>query len=185
MTPTEDTYHLGIKALIQNPQGQILLLKVNPAKLKGNQHGTYWDIPGGRVQRGSTVEQTLARELAEETGITTIKDSRPFAMILSKIRIPLEPHDVGLILSAYLCEVGEAADIKLSDEHIDYQWFSPGEAAAALQIKYPTEFTDKIRELTITSGQTYQASQISQSLASKKTGEAIDPILYLIPRRDR
>jgi 8-oxo-dGTP diphosphatase len=117
----EDTYHLGIKALIQNPTGQILLLKVNPAKLKGNQHGEYWDVPGGRVQRGSSVEQTLARELEEETGLTTIKAFRPFAMILSKIRIPLEPHDVGLILSVYLCEVGEIAGdaaIKLSDEHV-------------------------------------------------------------------
>jgi 8-oxo-dGTP diphosphatase len=152
----EDTYHLGIKALIQNPTGQILLLKVNPAKLKGNQHGEYWDVPGGRVQRGSSVEQTLARELEEETGLTTIKAFRPFAMILSKIRIPLEPHDVGLILSVYLCEVGEIAGdaaIKLSDEHVQSGWFSPGEAASLLRVKYPTEFTDKIRELESDTGQ--------------------------------
>src|SRR5689334_8027229 len=111
----EDHFHLGIKALIQNAEGKILLLKVNPKHLHDNAHGVYWDIPGGRMQRGSTVEETLARELEEETGITHIKSMHPLAMVLSPIRIPLDPHDVGLILSVYLVEV-EATDIKISEE---------------------------------------------------------------------
>jgi 8-oxo-dGTP diphosphatase len=162
----EDLYHLGVKALIRNAEGQLLLLKVNPGKLKGNEHGAYWDMPGGRVQQGSSVEATLARELEEETGLTDIASSQPFAMVLSNIRIPQHPAaaahsaptpaatpDVGLVLSVYLCEVGDAGTIRLSDEHAEYAWMTPGQAAAMLQVKYPGEFTDKIREFTAGSGQ--------------------------------
>ena len=41
---TEDTFHLGIKALIRNPAGEILLLQVNPAKMNGEQKD-YWGYP--------------------------------------------------------------------------------------------------------------------------------------------
>lgn len=128
-TPPEDLYHLGVKALIRDPEGKVLLLKVNPAKLGGNHRGAYWDIPGGRVQRGSTVEDTLRRELAEETGLTA-RATRPFAMTLSNIRIPLAPHDVGLVLSVYLCDVDDASAITLSDEHTDCAWHLPSDAAS-------------------------------------------------------
>ena len=63
---SEDIFHLGIKALIRNKHGEILLLHVDPAAVGGKE---YWDIPGGRVQRGHGVEETLRREIEEETGI--------------------------------------------------------------------------------------------------------------------
>lgn len=146
MKRTEDVFHLGIKALIRNASGEILLLKVNPAKLKGTIK-EYWDIPGGRVQRGDTVEQTLRREVAEETGVTDIEDIQPLAMVLSNIRIPLQPEDVGLILSVFTCSIRPDTPITLSDEHIDLGWFAPKEAAQLLQVKYPQEFTSKIEKL--------------------------------------
>jgi 8-oxo-dGTP diphosphatase len=149
---SEDLFHLGIKAIIRNPEDKILLLKVNPAQLK-NDRAAYWDIPGGRIERGETVEATLRREVKEETGLDHITAIRPFAMTLSNIRIPVEPADVGLILSAYICDVDDTTAIKLSPEHTDYAWYEPSDAAAMLQIKYAVEFTDKIRELQNKSGQ--------------------------------
>jgi 8-oxo-dGTP diphosphatase len=142
----EDCFHLGVKALIQNENNQILLLKVNLAKLKGTKEA-YWDIPGGRVQRGDDVVSTLKRELKEETGISIIKKFTLFSMVLSNIRIPVSDGDVGLILVAYLCEVATDSTINLSDEHTEYQWFTPVEAAQLLRVKYPPEFTDKLIEL--------------------------------------
>ncbi|HEV2403361.1 MAG TPA: NUDIX domain-containing protein [Candidatus Saccharimonadales bacterium] len=50
----EDIFHLGVKALLKNDKGEILLLQVNPAKLNGKRTD-YWDLPGGRVQKGQTV----------------------------------------------------------------------------------------------------------------------------------
>lgn len=143
----EDTFHLGIKALLRNNKGEILLLKVNPAKLNGGKKD-YWDLPGGRVQKGSSVIETLRREVQEETGITEIYEITPFTMILSNIRIPLrEGGDVGLILSVYTCEVAPDTPIALSQEHIASRWFRPVEAAELLRVKYPPEFTDRLRTL--------------------------------------
>lgn len=143
----EDTFHLGIKALIRNQAGQILLLKVNYAKLTGNNIEPYWDIPGGRIQRGETVSDTLQREVTEETGITQIDQFEPLGMVLSNIRIPVDQSDVGLILSIYQCSVKKDQIVKISDEHVEFGWFNPHEAAQLLKIKYPPEFTSRIGQL--------------------------------------
>lgn len=68
-------------------------------------------------------------------------------MVLSKIRIPQGDDSVGLILGAYTCEIPENNEIKLSEEHIEANWFTPLEASKLLELKYPTEFTEKIKEL--------------------------------------
>lgn len=142
----EDTFHLGIKALIRREDGKILLLKVNSKKLT-NCKAEYWDIPGGRIQRGSTVEETLKREVLEETGIKKIISIKPMKMVLSNIRIPMGSGDVGLILSIFDCKVGKIDNIKLSDEHMEVDWVSPKAAAKLLEYKYPKDFTSKIESI--------------------------------------
>lgn len=147
MNTIEDKFHLGIKALIRNSSGRILLLKVNKEKLKGFQGEPYWDIPGGRIQKGSTVDETLIREVEEEIGAKEIKNIKPFSMVLSKIRIPQGDDSVGLILGAYTCEIPENSEIKLSEEHVEANWFTPLEVSKLLEVKYPIEFTEKIKAL--------------------------------------
>lgn len=143
----EDLFHLGIKALIRNKKGDILLLKTNTRQLKGYDGKAYWDIPGGRIEKGDTVKNTLKREIEEETGIKEVKNIKPFDMVLSNIRIPRENSDVGLILSIHKCEVEKTTDIKLSEEHTEAKWFPPKKAARLLEFKYPKQFTDKIKML--------------------------------------
>ena len=141
----EDCFHLGVKALIRNGKGELLLLKVNPQELTEHKGDAYWDIPGGRLHKGDTVEATLRREVEEETGITSLISLRPFRMALSPMRIPTGGGEsVGLILAVYLCEIGEIPQIRLSNEHTDFGWFGPKEASRLLKFKYPQEFTDQI-----------------------------------------
>jgi len=100
----EDIFHLGIKVLVINPDGRILLLHVNLKELSGYKGSAYWDIPGGRIHRGDSINETLERELLEETGLELGK--RPTTLIgaaLSNIRIPVGDNDVGLILFVYKC----------------------------------------------------------------------------------
>lgn len=144
---SEDIYHLGIKALIRNTEGKVLLLQVNPAKLNGDRRD-YWDLPGGRVQKGHTVLDTLAREVAEETGITGINNPQQVGMVLSNIRIPAgNGSSFGLILAIFQCEVANTAKVQLSDEHVAYSWFAPQEAAKLLEVKYPDAFCRVIADL--------------------------------------
>jgi 8-oxo-dGTP diphosphatase len=143
----EDSFHLGVKALIRNQEGKILLLKVNKEILKNYSGETYWDIPGGRIHKGANVEDTLKREVEEETGITSIKSVTPFTMVLSNnIRIPTSSGDVGLILAIYICNIETIHTISLSEEHTEYGWFDLKNAAELLQVKYPKEFTNKLSQ---------------------------------------
>ena len=148
----EDLYHLGVKALIQDTHGKVLLLRANAAVLRTNRDGVYWDIPGGRIRRGDTVQQTLAREIAEETGMTGVEVTGQLGMVLSNIRIPLASGgDVGLVLAIFLCRMPARTHIVLSVEHTAFGWYEPSEAAKLLQIKYPPELTERVARLSATS----------------------------------
>lgn len=142
----EDLFHLGIKAIIRNKAGEILLLKVNPKKLSGT-HEPYWDIPGGRIERGHSVEETLRREVEEELGVNELNNITYITTVLSNIRIPLGTHDVGLLLAIYSCELDPTAALQLSDEHTEMGWFTVPEAIRLLGVKYPESFTQSLAEI--------------------------------------
>jgi len=50
-----DTYRFGVHAIITNQLGQILMLK----RTYGNKR---WSLPGGAVDPGETIHETLIRE---------------------------------------------------------------------------------------------------------------------------
>lgn len=141
----EKLFHVGIKALIVNENQQILLLKVNPDSLKDNKFGVYWDIPGGRIQSGDSVMDTLVRELGEETGLTEISSCEFFHATISPIEIPTNEGTVGLVLMIYKVGVDQGGPMLLSDEHSDYAWKSFNEAADLLSVKFPSDFTERLR----------------------------------------
>jgi 8-oxo-dGTP pyrophosphatase MutT (NUDIX family) len=145
----EEIFQLGIKAVVRNNHGQILLLQVNPAKLRNWQGDAYWDLPGGRIHKGATVLETLHREIREETGIGEIQDPRIITSVVANIRIPLGGDDVGLILMIYSCRVLDSVAIRVSDEHLEARWFEAIEAARLLTVKYPPEFTQAIENIDV------------------------------------
>lgn len=136
----EDLFHVGVKALIKNHEGKILVLEVNK-RLK--QH---WDLPGGRIHRGVSVEETLKREVFEELGIAKITIKEFFCAGVSNMRIPIDEHSVGLVLLVYVCEIDPQKKIVLSVEHQNFAWLPPHKAAEKLAIKFPAAIVEKIKQ---------------------------------------
>ena len=102
---TEQKFHVGVKALVRNEAGDILVLKANPATFYNKKDKAHWDLPGGRINEGGGVKQTLERELGEELGIKgkDLKIGRLFDGGISNITLRVGSEKVGLVLLVYEC----------------------------------------------------------------------------------
>jgi len=139
----EKLFYIGVKGLIENKEGRILLLKADVSKHRKNRE-PYWDIPGGRISEGQTVIQTLRREIEEETGITELEGYEFFTAVVSNHEIPFDERLLGLALMIYKVKVPQGSKVSLSEEHVAYEWVDRAEAKKRLAHKYPKEFTDQL-----------------------------------------
>ena len=57
---------LGVRVLVQNPNGEILLVR--------HTYVPGWHLPGGGVDHGEDVYEAVAREVYEECGLTELVD---------------------------------------------------------------------------------------------------------------
>jgi ADP-ribose pyrophosphatase YjhB (NUDIX family) len=89
---------LGVGALIFN-RGRIILVERGKEPLKG-----YWSLPGGVLETGETLEQGVAREVREETGLEVkpVKVLEIFERIIRDARGAPEYH---YVLIDYICRV--------------------------------------------------------------------------------
>ena len=88
-----------------------------------------WDIPGGGIEPEETVEETLIREIKEETGID-ISSSKIFP--IKKWKMDKGGIKIGGI--DFLCVLDNYQKISLSAEHIRAQWFSREEIMNSKEI---------------------------------------------------
>ena len=63
---------IAARGVIFNEQGEVLLMKIKADPTKSNQRDLipFWMTPGGKIEGAETHEETLIREIWEETGIT-------------------------------------------------------------------------------------------------------------------
>lgn len=138
----EKKFHVGVKGMIEDEKGRVLLMKED---VRNHSMPTteYWDFPGGRMNEGESVLETLHREIKEETGITKVSDPRFVTAVISNHEIKLKNGEiVGLVLMVYEVKIDPNAKIKLSHEHLGYEWIGRTEAKKRLTHKYPKDFTD-------------------------------------------
>ena len=97
------------KAIILDDSGRVLFLKRSNYVEK---YANEWDLPGGHLKRGESLEQGLEREVKEETGLT-IKDSTYFRHIEQNLHF-------------YIAKFSKE-DIILSNEHTEFKFFNKSE----------------------------------------------------------
>jgi len=105
------TIEFAVKGLI-TCDGKFLA--VHKASIKSSK----FELPGGRMNFGETAEETLIREMMEETGlqVTPIK-------LVDTWKYLMEARQITGII--YLCVATNPSHIILSDEHDCYEWLSP------------------------------------------------------------
>jgi 8-oxo-dGTP pyrophosphatase MutT (NUDIX family) len=96
-----------------------------------------WDVIGGHVEPGETIEQALVREAEEETGLTPLR-------FVSAGR--LQPRAVHHFFMVFDWRGGEPS--ALGDEHTELAWFTIEEACALDPLALP-EYPSFFRGLRI------------------------------------
>lgn len=117
----KDYIGVGVGALIFNGEGQLLLtLRGKKAK---NERGK-WEIPGGAVEFGETIEESLKREIKEELAI----EIEVIEMLqLCNHIIPDEKQH--WVSPTYICKIIRGEPKILEPEKCDeIGWFSLEEA---------------------------------------------------------
>ncbi len=111
------------KALIINGR-KILLMQLDP---KAGFMGGEWELPGGRKVIGESDEDTVRREVLEETGllVSIIKPVDDW-----ELHIKSGSYASVLEGRTFLCRA-DTTDVKLNDpeeQHIGYRWVTPSQA---------------------------------------------------------
>lgn len=93
----------------------------------------HWDFPKGNVEKGEAERETVAREVEEETGLLAIEFVEGFK---EEIRYfyKREGKTIAKRVVFYLSEAKEG-EVKLSYEHIGYDWLPYNEALDKLTYK--------------------------------------------------
>ncbi len=143
----ETVFHIGIKALIFNERKEVLVLRAGPAELK-YQKTEFWDLPGGRIQEGSDIKDTLLREIEEELGVSgrEIEIGDLFDASMANFKASSDPP-LSLMLVTYVCRLKGKHEFKLSDEHSEHRWARIDEAKRLLSNKFAPSFIEKLGKL--------------------------------------
>jgi putative endonuclease len=113
------TIQVGVKVLLASETGRFLFLRRSQEKYTDVTE--LWDIAGGCIDPGERLVDNLYREVLEETGLEVIGD-----LFLVAAQDIMPRNDLHVVRLTYIARVSNGK-IELSDEHVDYRWFTLAE----------------------------------------------------------
>jgi len=108
-----------VHAVILNDENKILQLKQTYTDKR-------WGLPGGAVEPGETINETIVRECKEEIGVDIQVVSLTGFYYHKKFNA-----QVGI----FLCKINSEDDIVLSEEHSEYNWFELSDLTEIQQLR--------------------------------------------------
>lgn len=99
---------ISAKGILINSASQILLMR--------NERGD-WELPGGRLEPNEQLEETLIREMKEETNLDVTVNRLIDTWVYEVIK------DRFVLIVAYQCHFNQEQVVSMSDEHIEFNWF--------------------------------------------------------------
>jgi ADP-ribose pyrophosphatase YjhB (NUDIX family) len=126
-------------AIIPFPEDLILLIKRKTLPFKG-----YWALPGGRMDPGEAIEQTVVREVREETGLMVTIVSKVGEYVEEGIKddIEYEYYPTCFVVKPVGGEI-----VKQESEIQEIQLFSLRELPAPLAFEHEKMIEDYVSRL--------------------------------------
>lgn len=103
--------------LVLNKKGELLLVKRadNDEFMPG-----YWEIPGGGTDYGENTKEALAREIAEECGLTV---GVGYPLHMQSYYMNFDDKNIHRIQITFRCDLlDDTQEVQLSTEHTEYKW---------------------------------------------------------------
>jgi len=101
----------------------------------------YWDFPKGHIEKGENLEETTKREVEEETGLKDLKLIEGFKEWI-KYFFKFKGKNVFKIVTFLLAET-KTKEVKVSFEHVGYEWLPYEKALEQLSFKNAKEILKK------------------------------------------
>ncbi len=114
-----DTFRLSCHAVIPNKNNCVLQLKQTYGDLS-------WGLPGGSINPGETIHETLHRECIEELGTDVDIINLTGVYFHSKFNAQV---------FIFLCHLKDETAIRLSDEHSEYSYFAVDKLSEVQRIR--------------------------------------------------
>lgn len=104
----------------------------------------YWDLPKGHIEKGEKIEETVKREVAEETGLNDIGIVEGFKEWI-KYFFKFEGKNIIKFVTFYLAET-KTKEIKISGEHKGFKWLAYEKALEKLTFKNAKGILEKAND---------------------------------------
>ena len=105
--------YVVVKGIVMNGNRTLLVCRNDYLTPEGLD---WWEFPGGTLEFGETPEQTLVREMREETGLDVVPGRLLYVWSAQR------PKNCQVIIITYLCECEDVSRVQVSDEHAGYMW---------------------------------------------------------------
>lgn len=119
--------------------GHVLMAHRSP---KRRTYADTWSFPGGHVETGESLEQTLVRELSEEIGVIATSWS-----FMQRFDAPPNAQDQLPVFHFFLVEEWEGEPANIGNEHAQILWVALEEAARMEKLTFPV-YIDLFQALT-------------------------------------
>ena len=142
----------SIKLILLNENNELLLMKTEDKDIqsnKGKYNGLFWQMIGGKIEDGETIQEAVYRELLEETGLK--KEEVKIGKIVWYGEVDLLMHgSLTTVKQSFILAKTKNIDVNLSNLTEEekpvctkLEWFSLEKIKNCTDIIYPVLLTEE------------------------------------------